>query len=232
MNNQNLPIKIGIVDDHNLFRKGLIKLINLADKHDRYTVIFEAESGKDLMDKLSKKLMPDIILMDIDMPDMDGYETVNWLQKYYPDINILVISMFETETAIVRMMKLKVKGYLSKNIKVEDMHSALEAITDKGFYYTDEVAGIMARELQKNESGKKTIEGENPLLKTLSENEREFIKLSCTELTYQKIADKMNLSVKTIEGYRESLFQRFSVKNRVSLAMFAVQNGLVKIKVN
>jgi DNA-binding NarL/FixJ family response regulator len=230
MNTQNLAIKIGIVDDHNLFRKGLIKLINLADKNNRYSIVFEAENGNDLMEKLSKKMMPDILLMDIDMPGMDGYETVSWLQKYHPSIDVLVISMFESEKAILRMMKLKVKGYLSKNIKVEDMTNALEAIADKGFYYTDKVASIMANELQKEQGGNKVDNKTvNTILENLSENEREFIKLACTELTYQLIADKMSLSVKTIEGYRESLFQRFSVKNRVSLAMFAVRNGLVKI---
>jgi DNA-binding NarL/FixJ family response regulator len=227
MNTQNQQIKIGIVDDHNLFRKGLIKLINLADKDNRYTVLFEADNGKDLMEKLRLNQIPDIILMDIDMPDMDGYETASWLQKYHPQINILVISMFESEKVIIRMMKQKINGYLSKNIKVEDMHNALEAIANKGFYYTDEIAGIMARELQKDDDGNKSIA--EAVLKNLSENEREFIKLACTELTYQQIANKMNLSVKTIEGYRESLCYRFNVRNRVSLAMFAVRNGLVKL---
>jgi len=229
MNTQNLPIKIGIVDDHNLFRKGLIKLIKLADKNNRYSILFEAENGNDLMEKIKKKMMPDILLMDIDMPGMDGYETVNWLQKYHPSISILVISMFESEKAILRMMRLKVKGYLSKNIKVEDMTNALEAIAEKGFYYTDKVANIMADELQKEEEANTTnIKPADTILKNISENEMKFIKLACTELTYQQIADKMSLSVKTIEGYRESLFQRFTVKNRVSLAMFAVRNGLVK----
>jgi DNA-binding NarL/FixJ family response regulator len=230
MNTQGQHIKIGIVDDHNLFRKGLIKLINLGDKNNKYSILFEAENGADLSEKLNKKSLPDIILMDIDMPDMDGYETVSWLQKYHPGINVLVISMFESEKEIVRMMKLKVKGYLSKNIKVEDMHTALEAITDKGFYYTDAVAEIMAKELQKENTEERA--GSGPDISSsinLSENERRFIKLACSELTYQQIADKMNLSVKTIEGYRESLFQKFCLKNRVSLAMFAVRNGLVDI---
>src|SRR6266536_5097208 len=95
-------IKLAIVDDHNLFRKGLITLINLADKNN-YIVVFEAENGKDLMTKLDKKVLPDIILMDIDMPDMDGFETVLWLQEHYPSISILVVSMIEKEEAIVRM---------------------------------------------------------------------------------------------------------------------------------
>jgi two-component system, NarL family, invasion response regulator UvrY len=226
MNNLKTQIKLAIVDDHNLFRKGLIKLINLGDYENKYSVIFEAENGNDLKEKLSKKLLPDIILMDIEMPDMDGFETVAWLQKYYPDINILVVSMFEDEKSILRMLRLKVKGYLSKDIEVEDMHLALETIIQKGFYYSDFVSGIMADSIQKNLSHSETKED---TFKDISEREREFIKLACTELTYQQIADKMNLSPKTIEGYREALFQRFNFKNRVSLAMFAVKNGIVKL---
>ncbi len=221
-------IQIGIVDDHNLFRKGLIKLINLGDKDNKYSILFEAGNGNELIDKISSKIKPDILLMDINMPDMDGYETVSWLQKFHPEINVLIISMFESEESIVRMLKLKVKGYLSKDIKVEDMHKALEAIADKGFYYTDKVAEVMVKTIQDGETGNKEDNPENSSVWAgLSENEREFVKLACTEMTYQQIADKMSLSVKTIEGYRENMFQKFKLKNRVSMAMFAVKHKLV-----
>lgn len=226
MPTQNPPLKIAIVDDHNLFRKGLIKLINLGDTQNKYTIVFEAENGNDLKDKLNKKSLPDIILMDIDMPDMDGYEAVDWLRKYHPDISILVVSMFESEEPILRMLQMGVKGYLSKDIEVEDMHLALESITNKGVYYSDLVSGIMAQNIQNNTAAGAVKAGK---MTDLSENEREFIKLACTDLTYHQIADKMNLSPKTIDGYRESLFHKFNVKNRVSLAMYAVKNGLVKL---
>lgn len=221
-------IGIAIVDDHNLFRKGLIKLINMGDKANRYVILFEAENGNDLKEKLDQKSLPDIIVMDIDMPEMDGYEAVDWLQRFHPDVNILVISMFESREAIVRMLRLGVKGYLSKSIEVEDMHMALEGIVNQGYYYSDFVANIMATAIRSNNL--ETIAtGTNEAWNGLSENEREFIKLACTELTYQQIADKMNLSHKTIDGYRETLFQKFRVKNRVGLAMYAVRNGLVKV---
>lgn len=215
-------LKIAIVDDHNLFRKGLIKLINLSNTENRYSILFEAENGIDMKEKLTKKSIPDIILMDIDMPDMDGYEAVDWLRKYHPGINILVVSMFESEEPILRMLQMGVKGYLSKDIEVEDMHRALEAIGNNGFYYSELVSGVMAQNIIQGglKSGK---------MNDLSENEREFVKLACTELTYQQIADKMILSPKTIDGYREALFRKFNVKSRVSLAMYAVKNDLVKL---
>lgn len=217
--------KVAIVDDHNLFRKGLIKLINLGDKNNNYSILFEAENGNDLKEKLNKKNLPDIIIMDIEMPDMDGYEAVEWLRKYHPDINILVVSMFESEESILRMMRMGVKGYLSKDIEVEDMHLALEAIVNKGVYYTDRVSGVMANSLQNHFAGGNASHNKS---KELSENEREFLKLACSEMTYQQIADKMHLSPKTVDGYRDNLFKKFNVKSRVGLALYAVKNGLAK----
>jgi two-component system, NarL family, invasion response regulator UvrY len=234
MSTQNQPpIKIGIVDDHNLFRKGLIKLINMGDKHNRYSILFEAGNGNELAEKIMAKTKPDILLMDIEMPDMDGFETVDWLQRFHPDINVLVISMFEHEDKILRMLKMKVKGYLSKDINVEEMHKALAAIVEKGYYYTDKVAEVMAKSLHGGNEGpirgkKQGADHNDNTSIELSENELAFMKLACTELTYLQISERMNLSVKTIEGYRENLFQRFNLKNRVSLAMLAVRHGLVK----
>src|SRR5690606_33631587 len=103
-------LSIALVDDHNLFRKGLIKLINLGDKERRYNILFEAESGLDLKEKMKQPPFPDIILMDIDMPDMDGFESVEWLQRTHPSVKILVISMVESEQEILRMLRLGVKG--------------------------------------------------------------------------------------------------------------------------
>ena len=221
-------IKLAIVDDHNLFRKGLIKLINLGDRENKYSILFEADNGNELKEKLDKRSLPDIVLMDIDMPDMDGYEAAAWMNQYYPNISILVVSMFETEEAIIKMLRFGVKGYLSKDIEVEDMHMALEAISNKGFYYSDFVSETMANAIQdKNENKKK--DNLNVVWDNLSANEKIFLDFACTDLTYNQIAEKMFLSPKTIEGYRESLCSKFNVRSRVSLAMYAVKNGFVKI---
>ncbi len=230
MTAQTTPVKIALVDDHNLFRKGLIKLINMGDTENKYVILFEAENGKDLQDKLNKKTMPDIILMDIEMPDMDGYAAVDWLRKFHPDIKILVVSMFEKKEVLARMLKLKVNGYLTKDIEVEDIHEALDTIASGEKYYAKGLSGIMVDIIEdKNEFSEDGLNENAEITKKLSENEREFMKLACTELTYAQIAEKMSLSVKTIEGYRESLFHRLNVKNRVTLAMYAVKNGLVKL---
>lgn len=221
MKAQSTTLNIALVDDHNLFRKGLIKLINLGDPQNKYNILFEADNGLDLQGKMAYAPFPDIILMDIDMPGLDGFETVDWLIRTHPSIKILVISMVETEAEILRMLRLGVKGYLSKDIEVEDMHRALEAIASNGYYYSEIAADV----LNQNLSGNK----ESSTPSYLTEREREFIKLVTTELTYKQIADKMNLSPKTIDGYREALFERLNVKTRVSLALYAVKHGIVQL---
>jgi two-component system, NarL family, invasion response regulator UvrY len=222
----NEQINIAIVDDHNLFRKGLIKLISLVDSERKYVILFEAENGINLQEQLKREPLPHIVLMDINMPDMDGFEAVDWLRRNYPDISILVVSMIESEEAILRMLRMGVKGYLSKDIEVEDMHRALEAISGKGYYYSEFVSGVMAQNLLDNSYENTVKPKKKP---DLNQNELEFIRLACTEMTYHQIADKMNLSPKTIDGYRESLFHKFNVKSRVSLAMYAVKNGMVEL---
>lgn len=224
--NLSTKIRIGIVDDHNLFRKGLIKLINLNDPECKYAILFEADNGLDLFDKIDKNGEPDILIMDINMPDMDGFKSAEIMKTKYPNVLILVVSMLETEEAIVRMLKLGVRGYLSKDIEVDDIQKALQAISGGGYYYCDSALGIMASNFSKNKNDKTS---EVLPFSDLSANEKKFMVLACTELTYHQIADKMNLSPKTIDGYRESLFHKFNVKSRVSLAMFAVRHGLVKL---
>ncbi len=215
-------LNIAIVDDHNLFRKGLIKLINLGNVQNRYNILFEADNGHELQERMKQVPFPDIILMDIEMPDMNGFEAVDWLQRTHPSVKVMVISMVESDEAILRMLRLGVKGYLSKDIEVEDMHRALETIANNGFYYSDTETQVMNHNLNGTISKNKDAV-------YLSENEREFIKLAASDLTYQQIAEKMSLSPKTIDGYREALFQRLKVKNRVMLALYAVKHGIVQL---
>lgn len=226
-------IKLALVDDHNLFRKGLVKLINLKNDDNRYTILFEAENGEDLKSKLDPKNKPTILITDIAMPDAeDGFEAVSWTRKNYPGIDILVVSMIETEEAIVRMLRMGVKGYLSKDIEVEDLHAALEQIYYKGHYYTDFITGKLVHALNNDGTFKTEDEikpEENPLIKNMSINELEFLKLATSEDTYQQVADKMGLSPKTIDGYRDALFKKLNVTSRVGLSLFAVKHGLVKL---
>ncbi len=224
-------VKIAIVDDHNLFRKGLVKLINaIGDK--RYFILFEAKDGAEMIAQIDRKALPDIVIMDIEMRGMGGFEAVHWLRNNYPDILILVVSMIDSEDAIIRMLKLGVKGYLSKDIETEDLAAALRTLTQKGYYYTDFITGRLISSLQTAGHGEQA--GDRPVFKPevwhkLNEREREFINHACTEMTYEEIAGRMYLSPKTIEGYREAVFRKMNVRNRVGLVIAAIKHKLVTL---
>jgi two-component system, NarL family, invasion response regulator UvrY len=227
-------IKLALTDDHNLFRKGLIKLINLKNEDEKYTILFEADGGEQLKQLIDPENLPDIMLMDIAMPlTEDGFAAVSWVRKTHPGVDILVISMIETEEAIVRMLRMGVKGYLSKDIEVGDLHAALEQIYSKGHYYTDFLTGKLVHALNNDGTFKpeqlNATPEEDPELKLLTKNEVEFLKLSATEQTYQQVAEIMGLSHKTVDGYRDALFKKLKITSRVGLALFAVKHGLVKL---
>lgn len=214
-------IKIAVVDDHNLFRSGLIKLIQSLGNE--YKVIIEAENGRDFIDQLDDNNLPDIALIDISMPIMDGFKTAAELQSAYPDIKILIVTMNNDEYSLIRMMKLGVRGYINKDIEPNELQNALDEMQSKGYYYTDQLTDhlINAIKFPITKSEKKS---------PLSKRELKFIELACSEDTYEKIADTMRLSAKTIDGYRSSVFEKLNVKSRVGLVMYAMQNGLVDIK--
>jgi len=212
-----LKTKIAVVDDHELFRKGLIALINMFEN--TYTVMFEASNGLDFQKKISFNNLPDIALVDINMPGANGFETVGWINKHCPGINVLVISMIEKEETIIRMLKLGVKGYLSKDIEPSELKKAMDAITTHGYYYTDFITGKLIHSILRDNGN--DVE--------LSNREREFLQFSCTELTYKEIAEKMFLSPRTIDGYREALFEKLGAKSRTGLALYAVRNGMVTL---
>ncbi len=216
-------LKLGIVDDHRLFRKGLITLIELA--YPKCEILFEADNGLDLQHKLVKKNLPEIIIMDVNMPGMDGFASAQWLKENHPDIKVLVVSMVEKEETIVRMLKLGVKGYLSKDVEPQELGEALRSIMNRGFYYTDYLTGKLVMSIQSDSAGKQKANA----MPQMNDREKLFLQLACSELTYNEIADKMFLSPKTIDGYRNSLFEKLSVKSRVGLALYAVRHGLVPL---
>ncbi len=223
---QDQVIKLVLVDDHTLFRQGLLKLLTQSASNN-YEVIFDASGANEMMEKMEKKNPPDIILMDIGMDDGDGFEGVNWLRQYYPEVKVLVISMINTEDAMLRMLRMGVKGYLTKDIEASDLHNAIEAISKGGYYYTDYITGHLLDVFQHNGQGeqpKYDAPGSN-----LNETERVFLKWVCTDQTYKEIAEHMNLNFKTIDDYRERLFKKLHVKTRVTLALYAVKQGLVDI---
>ena len=212
---------IVLTDDHTLLRNGLASLV----QSQGHTVLFEADNGKDFIAKLNAKQLPDIALLDINMPEMDGYETAQWIKKNHPDIKVLALSMYDNETSIIRMLKCGARGYILKDSEPAELKAAIHALMEKGFYYSDLVSGKLMHAINKMDDGS----GDLKSLVPLNDRETDFLKYTCTELTYKEIADKMFVSPRTIDGYRDALFEKLHVKTRVGLVMYAIKNGVVNI---
>lgn len=214
-------VRIAVVDDHKLFRSGLVNLIQTLDP--QFKVFLESSNGQDFLAELDKmEELPHLILLDANMPVMDGYQTAEILQKTHPEIPILVITMNNDEESLIRMLKLGVKGYISKDIEPNELRKAIVEVMEKGFYYTDQ---LTAKLIQSLTAQSQSIHEEN----ALSEQELTFIRLACSEDTYVQIADTMCLSPKTIDGYRASVFEKLNLKSRVGMAIYAIKTGLVEI---
>jgi len=216
-------VKLALVDDHKLFRRGLISLIEMVNKD--YQILFEADNGLDLQIKIDPKNLPDVILMDVSMPGMDGFASVQWLKEHHPSVKILVVSMIEKEETIVRMLKLGVKGYLCKDVEPKELGDALTAVINKGFYYTDFITNKLVHSIQNDQKEAR----KNINVDLINNQEKDFLRLACSEMTYAEIADRMCLSPKTIDGYRNSVFEKLHVKSRVGMVLAALKNGMLNL---
>ncbi len=213
---------VALVDDHELLRTGLAAIIN---SFEGYKVILEANNGKHFIEKVDPKNSPDIILLDIAMPVMDGYDTSGWLKANIPKAKILVLSMLENDTAIIRMLKNGARGYILKDSKPMVFKEALDNIRDSGYFIND----LVSNKLMQYINHEDVFDNDKHTMSNLTDNELIFLKWICTEKTYKEIADEMFLSPRTIDTYRDNLFRKLDVKTRVGLAIFAIKNGIVKI---
>lgn len=213
---------IALVDDHILLRQGLA---NLIQTFEGFEVLFEADNGMDLIDKLEGH-NPSAILLDINMPKMDGFKTAAWLKQNYPSVKILALSMSDEEETIIKMLKAGAHGYILKNTTPEDLRDGLEAVITKGYYLNDNLSVNVFNSLTHKNS---KPDDRYVDISTFNKKEIQFIKLCCTELSYLEIADKMAISPKTIDFYKVNIEKKIGIKNRVSLALFALKHGIVKL---
>lgn len=213
---------IAVVDDHSMFRKGLASLISYFPS---YKVLFDAANGKDFIAQLHPKHLPDIVLLDINMPEMDGYATAGWIRVNYPEIKILALSTMDAEQAIVKMIKHGAKGYVLKDAEPAELKKAFDEVLTSGFYYNDVITRKVLKSVHLFADEKNSF---SSFIK-LSEREIEFLKQICSEKTYQQIANDMFLSARTIDGYRDALFEKLNVTSRVGLVLYAIKNGFVKL---
>lgn len=213
-----MKIPIGIVDDHQLFLKSVsLMLSGLED----FEVVVEALNGKDLMDKMKgKKTLPKIMLIDVNMPVMDGAATAQWLKGKYPQMKLVALSMEDADKLVIKMIKSGCCAYLLKDAHPNELEKALLEINEKGHYNSDSININYRRLIQTQDEEKEIV---------ITEKEMEFLQYACSDLTYNQIASEMKMSERTIDGYRESLFNKLNVHTRVGLALESVRKGLFKL---
>jgi DNA-binding NarL/FixJ family response regulator len=206
--------KVALVDDHTLLSEAIGGLVR---EFINFEVVNISVNGKELINYLdtADTDKPDVVLMDVKMPVMGGVETTKYLSKHYPGIKVLALSVEEEESVVMQMIRAGAKGYLLKDTRKSILEQALLEVINYGFYYTNTVERIVSQT--------ENLHEEEVVLK---DREIEFIKHACTEMTYRQIAEKMFLSPKTIEGYRESVFQKLGLKNRTGLVIYAIKNNI------
>jgi two-component system, NarL family, invasion response regulator UvrY len=212
-------IRIVLADDHVLLRNGLAGLVtNLG-----FEVMFECSNGKELIVKLDKNDLPDVVLMDINMPEMNGYETTLWLKNNYPLIAVIALSMYDDENAIIRMLKNGARGYVIKDADPMELKRAIDDVVTSGVHYSDLVTGKFLHSI--NEVNE-TAAGQ---VASLNEREIAFLRLTGTEMSYKEIADVLHVSPRTIDGYRDALFEKLNIKSRVGLVLYAIKHDIIQM---
>jgi DNA-binding NarL/FixJ family response regulator len=209
--------KIIIVDDHLLFSQSLKFLIN---SFDDFEVVNNFENGQDFINFIQQNpdFKVDLVLLDVNMPILNGIETMKWVKENKPNLNVIALSINNDEEIIIKMITNGAKGYLLKDTTPKIFHEAIKTVIKKGYFFTELVSGILINRV--NNDHKKNI---------LKEKEIEFLKHTCSEKTYKEIASEMCLSPRTIDGYRECLFEKLEIKTRIGLVLYAIKNNIFSI---
>lgn len=212
-------IKLALADDHNLFRKGVEELIS---DYDNMEVLFSVENGRELLDKLNTaKVLPDVCLLDINMPETNGFETAKAIKEKWPDIKILAVSVYDSEFNIIGMLRAGAGGYILKDSQPAVLRKAVESLYENGFYHSELVTGKILHQIISKPNETTATE--------LNEKEIQFLKLCCSEMTYREIADVMGINHRTIDNYRDQLFYKLKIKSRTGLVMYALKTGIATL---
>lgn len=211
-------LKVGIVDDHVMVRDSLASTIN---GYGDYIVMLRAIHGQDMIKQLKSCANPEIIILDLNMPVMDGYETASWLADNHPEVNVLVVTMFDSETTLLRLLKSGVRAFLKKDAHPNELKYALKALMKERYYYPQTISRKIANVFQNPDQTYKT----QPLI--LTDKEIRFLQLCSTDLTYKQMAGELLISPRTVDNYRDKLFSKLNVKTRVELVVYAMKNGII-----
>lgn len=209
-------ICIAVADDHMLFRKGVIELVS---GFEGMEVVTEACDGQELIENIQKgDIMPDVCLLDIRMPRLNGYEALPMLRSKWKDMRILVLSMHDHDYSVISMLRMGAAGFINKDVSPDILQHAITTAYQTGYYHSDIEPRMFASLAYQ---GKKDVV-------QLSRRELTFLNYCCSDMTYEEIARKLDISVRTVDGYRENLFRKFNIHSRAGLVVFAMQSGLIR----
>lgn len=211
---------VGIADDHHVMRQGLNLLIN---SFGGFSVLFESGNGGQVMEHLQAGRVPDLMLLDQNMPEVDGYATARYMHQYYPSSRILIVSMYDTDSFLIRLLNAGARGFIKKDADPSELRLAMQTIMREGYYHSNNTAGRITT------TYRSPLRDELLGKRTLTDQEIEFLKLIATESTYKAIAAIMCIPMRSLDTIRDNLFIRLGVKNRVGLAMYAIRSGIVHI---
>ncbi|GAB3711514.1 response regulator transcription factor [Flavobacterium koreense] len=214
-------IKIVLADDEELFRKGIYFLLQ---REKNIEVVFEASNGAEIIDYLKAcETQPDIILMDLKMPGINGVEATKIIHKEFSDVKIIALTSYNTKSFIANMINVGAVSYLVKNASPSEMVETINEVSKKGFYYNDIVLEVIQDDiLSGNKSNKSAFDDE-----FLTNREREVLTLICQQLSTNEIAEKLFISSRTVEGHRTNLMLKTESKNIAGLVVYAIQNKLL-----
>jgi DNA-binding NarL/FixJ family response regulator len=216
---QKTKTHIALADDHVLLRSALA---NLIDSFDCCKVVHQSGNGAELLENLKNKPLPDVVLLDLNMPVMDGFETAKILQEKFPTVGVLMLTMYDSELTLIKLLQMGVKGFLKKDVHPDELKFAIHSVTDVGYYYSTQTAGKLANLFKKDNKDYNRLQQA-----MLTEQEMQFLKLACSDMTYKEVAQSMELTPRTVDVLRDGLFLKLDVRSRVGLAMVALKNGLV-----
>lgn len=216
------PLRVGLIDDHLLFRKGLAALLKTIPQID---LVLEADDGQHLVDLLAEPILLDIVLLDLEMPRLDGVATTRWLRQNHPEVYIIILSMHGDDSLITNLLEEGVSGYLLKNAHPDEVILAIRQVWLQGHYFNTRVTEVMQRQLrQRQEVRRIHLQADGKL----SENEREILLLVIRGLSNAEIADKLCISQRTAEGRRLRMQQKLGLHSKADLIRFAAQNRLLE----
>ena len=214
-------IKVAIVDDHSMLRQGII---NLLSENEQISILFDAKDGLELQKKVKQFGPPDVVLMDVNMPLMNGCQATLWIKKEYPQVHVLALSMDDQEDNIIKMIRYGAGGYLMKTSSIDELVKGIFTIARTGTYINEYISGRLIT------SVRNAVKGNEPELVSLTAREKQLLFYCCSEMPYKEIALQMNISLNTLNNYRDELGIKLNVRSRVGLVLYAIKKGIVKVQ--